>query len=111
MRANVPNEIGLMSKDCIAHVTFEGPIAGVRAHVVLEMVKSHKRHIAHVACIRPLTCVRANMILKIACFGRRVLTMWTGVNDHETRFTNTTTDDDDILNDSMLILQSHARPL
>ena len=72
-----------MSKDCIAHVTFEGPIAGVRAHVVLEVVKSHKRHIAHVACIRPLTCVRADVGLKIDRFSRRVWTVWTAVQHHE----------------------------
>ena len=50
--------------------------------------------------VRSLTSVYIYMPFEMGRMVRRIGAMWTGVDDHETGFTDQTTDDDDILNAS-----------
>ena len=56
--------------------------------------------VTFVAGIWSFTSVCVNMVLKMACVDRRIGAMWTGVKDHETGFSDQTTDDNGILNAS-----------
>ena len=60
------------------------PFVSMRANVALEIEFGLKGSIAHVTFEGPLASVSANMILEMACVDRRIWTMWTDVQDHET---------------------------